>query len=218
MSPRQLHQQGVLIINELFMFKLKLTDAICGPLADLIVAHKGSIESLHLSHNNITSVGAKLLCERIAVVYPIKSPDGGLLTPLWLRMEHNNINPSTLTLPPEMFTVKQHRLRKLKPPAPPLQLPHIGLGDPQASKNARTNGAGGGAARPPRQSGPGGGGGGGGGGGRKADGGEVGAEVGAVARAVFYDDGKMYPCRVGAATAKGRMCLFIGYEGDGWQD
>lgn len=201
------------------MFKLRLTDAICGPLAELIVAHNGRIESLHLSHNQITSKGAKLLCERIATVYPIKSNDGTLFTPLWLRLEHNKIDPSTFTLAPELYTVKQHRLRKLKPPAPPLQLPHIGLGDPAASQRARCTllpgqqpspggGQGGGAGRPPKQvAGRG-----------KPEGGEVGAEVGAVARALFYGDGRLYGCRLGPATDKGRMCIFIGYEGDGWQD
>jgi hypothetical protein len=125
----QLHQRGLLAVTELFFFKLQLTDDCIDALCELIISHQGKVDAVHLSHNGITTAGAKQLCERIAPIYPIKNVDGTTFAPLWLRLEHNKIDAPAMNLPQTLYTAKPNRLRKLRPPAPALQVPHIGLRD-----------------------------------------------------------------------------------------
>jgi len=102
----QLRAAGTAAVRAVYLWKNELGDAGAISVAQLLEqpsfpgSDRGPIAEVHLSHNNITLVGAEALFAAALKRYP-RSSQGGLV-PLWLRLEHNAIDLEKLAprMPP----------------------------------------------------------------------------------------------------------------------
>ena len=85
-----------IVIGSLKLYHNRLARAGAEMLAIWIRTAPWALYELHLSHNRIDNQGALAILEAIAKTarYPTDRPRGEVLVPLWLRMEHNDIESS----------------------------------------------------------------------------------------------------------------------------
>lgn len=102
----QLRAAGTAAVRAVYLWKNEVGDAGAKSVAELLEqpcfpgSDRGPIAEVHLSHNNITLVGAEALFAAALKRYP-RASQGGLV-PLWLRLEYNAIDLEKLAarMPP----------------------------------------------------------------------------------------------------------------------
>lgn len=107
-------------LRNLKVYKNELSDNGALALASLIAQQCSPLEELHLSHNNITSVGAAALFKAFAearapsgqFVYPRFDSIRGAQLPVWIRLEYNKILDTHAVL--SKWDSESRALRKLE--------------------------------------------------------------------------------------------------------